>query len=282
MARKINFSFKKAIKIIGIVLGILFLVFGIPIIINMCYKANCGCSTAWDASAMLGYYGAILGALATIVTVILTILFTKKQIQRESILRRENEKWEKLDKIFLEIVDSINPVEVLKSIMERGMVDPSHSISLLQKFQMNCKTCYDRLNTHLNIVDLPKVKKLIDEISKISEEFVEISGLLIKQYSDLRLWQHKDSAIEMFEIEKNRPGSFTQEDISFNHDVLEKLQFINKEKIDAEITKINLEFVGLYEGKYRELLRLRGSTFETIYNEINSRANEILDIKRSK
>ena len=282
MARKINFSFKKTIKIIGIVLGVLFLVFGIPIIINMCYKANCGCSTAWDASAMLGYYGAILGALATIVTVILTILFTKKQIQRESFLRRENEKWENLDKIFLEIVNSINPIEVLKSIMERGMVDPSHSISLLQKFQMNCKTCYDRLNTHLNIVDLPKVKKLIDEISKISEEFVDISELLIKQYSDLRLWQHKDSAIEIFEFEKKYPGSFTQENLSFNNEVLEKLRFINKEMIDSEITKINLEFVSLYEGKYRELLRLRGSTFETIYNEINSRANDILDIKRSK
>lgn len=282
MKKKLNFSIKKIVGLILFVLAMLVLVVGVPIIINLCYKMENGSPTEWDASAMLGYYGAIIGAIATIITVVLTIVFTKKQIQRESFLHRENEKWSKLENIFLEIIDSINPIEVLKSVMASGMVDPSPSINLLQKYQMNCKTCYDRLNTHLNIVDLPKVKKLIDEIGKISEEFVGISNLLIKQYSDLRLWQHKDSAIEMFEIEKKRPGSFTQEDIAFNDDVLEKLQFINKEKIDAEITRLNLELVGLYESKYRELLRLRGSTFETIYNEINSRANEILDIEKWK
>ena len=62
MAKKTNCIIKKIIKIIAIVLVILTLVFGVPIIINECYKANCGCSTALDASAMLGYYGVILGA----------------------------------------------------------------------------------------------------------------------------------------------------------------------------------------------------------------------------
>ena len=56
-------KFKRVLKIIlGILVISVFLV-GIPIVINECYKANCGYSTAWDASAMLGYYGTILGAI---------------------------------------------------------------------------------------------------------------------------------------------------------------------------------------------------------------------------
>ena len=56
-------KFKRVLKIIlGILVISAFLV-GIPIVINECYKANCGYSTAWDASAMLGYYGTILGAI---------------------------------------------------------------------------------------------------------------------------------------------------------------------------------------------------------------------------
>lgn len=157
MSKKINFPIKRVVKIISIVLAILVLVFGVPIIINECYKADCGYATKWDASVMLGYYGAILGSLATIVTVIATILFTKKQIQRESFLKRENEKWNKLENTFLEILDGINPIEILKNIIDNGMTDPSRAINLLQKYQMNCKTACDRLNANLNMVDYPKV-----------------------------------------------------------------------------------------------------------------------------
>lgn len=53
MAKKTNCIIKKIIKIIAIVLVILTLVFGVPIIINECYKANCGCSTALDVQQCL-------------------------------------------------------------------------------------------------------------------------------------------------------------------------------------------------------------------------------------
>ncbi len=282
MSKKINFPIKRVVKIISIVLAILVLVFGVPIIINECYKADCGYATKWDASAMLGYYGAILGSLATIVTVIATILFTKKQIQRESFLKRENEGWNKLENTFLEILDGINPIEILKNIIDNGMTDPSRAINLLQKYQMNCKTACDRLNANLNMVDYPKVKLLIDKISVISEEFVDISQLLIKQYADLRMWQHKDSALEMLEIEKKRPGTFSKDNIAFNENILEKIKGINYQNINSEIARLNLEFVNAYETKYREVLQLKGSTFEIIYKEIDSRANGILEIRNKK
>ena len=99
---------KKIVKVILAVLIITIFVVGIPIVINECYKANCGYSTAWDASAMLGYYGTVLGAIITVATLVATITFTKKQIQRESFLKAESEKWDKLKSVFLEILENIN------------------------------------------------------------------------------------------------------------------------------------------------------------------------------
>ena len=95
-------KFKRVLKIIlGILVISAFLV-GIPIVINECYKANYGYSTAWDASAMLGYYGTILGAIITVVTFVATKTFTK-QIQRESFFKYESEEWsELLGKFFYE------------------------------------------------------------------------------------------------------------------------------------------------------------------------------------
>ena len=157
MAKTTNCTIKKIIKIIAIVLVIIVLVFGVPIIINECYKANCGCSTALDASAMLGYYGVILGASIAVATLVVTIKFTKKQIERESFLRTENEKWDKLKSVFLDILANINPMVTLKDVMDNGFVDPTKAITVLERYQVNCKTSTDVLNAYVNIDDYPKL-----------------------------------------------------------------------------------------------------------------------------
>lgn len=100
-----------------VVLGAVFLVVGIPIIINECYKANCGYITVWDGSDVLGYYGTILGSVIAVISIIVTIAFTKKQIQRDSFLKNENEKWDRLREIFLQILNDINPMRVLKDVI---------------------------------------------------------------------------------------------------------------------------------------------------------------------
>ena len=56
-----------------VVLGAVFLVVGIPIIINECYKANCGYITVWDGSDVLGYYGTILGSVIAVISIIVTM-----------------------------------------------------------------------------------------------------------------------------------------------------------------------------------------------------------------
>ena len=160
-----------------VVLGAVFLVVGIPIIINECYKADCGYITVWDGSDVLGYYGTILGSVIAVISIIVTIAFTKKQIQRESFLKNEDEKWNRLGEIFLQILNDINPMRVLKDVMDNGFTDPTKAIHLLQRYQLDCKMANDLLNVHLNMSDYPKFKELIDGIATTAEYF----GVLVKR-----------------------------------------------------------------------------------------------------
>ena len=264
-----------------VVLGAVFLVVGIPIIINECYKANCGYITVWDGSDVLGYYGTILGSVIAVISIIVTIAFTKKQIQRDSFLKNENEKWDRLKSIFLQTLSDINPMRILKDVMDNGFTDPTKAITLLQRYQLDCKIANDLLNAHLNMNDYPKFKELIDSIATTAEVFVDISQKEIDQYSDFRLLQHKDTALEMLSIEKERPGSFSKENIAFNKDLLEKTKTISHESINRQITQLNTEFIQAYEEKYRALLQLTGSTFETIAIETQRQADSMLSFGKA-
>lgn len=264
-----------------VALGAVFLVVGIPIIINECYKANCGYITVWDGSDLLGYYGTILGSVIAVISIIVTIAFTKKQIQRDSFLKNENEKWDRLKSIFLQTLSDINPMRILKDVMDNGFTDPTKAITRLQRYQLDCKIANDLLNAHLNMNDYPKFKELIDSIATTAEVFVDISQKEIDQYSDFRLLQHKDTALEMLSIEKERPGSFSKENISFNKDILEKIKTISHESINRKITQLNTEFIQAYEEKYRALLQLTGSTFETIAIETQRQADSMLSFGKA-
>ena len=264
-----------------VVLGAVFLVVGIPIIINECYKADCGYITVWDGSDVLGYYGTILGSVIAVISIIVTIAFTKKQIQRDSFLKNENEKWDRLKSIFLQTLSDINPMRILKDVMDNGFTDPTKAITLLQRYQLDCKIANDLLNAHLNMNDYPKFKELIDSIATTAEVFVDISQKEIDQYSDFRLLQHKDTALEMLSIEKERPGSFSKENIAFNKDILEKTKTISHESINRQITQLNTEFIQAYEEKYRALLQLTGSTFETIAIETQRQADSMLSFGKA-
>ena len=269
---------KRIAKIVLIILGAIFLIIGVPIIINECYKANFGYSTVWNGADALGYYGAILGSVIAVVTLAVTIIFTKKQIQREGYIRIETEKLSKLETIFGEILDSINPMETMKKVMDNGFIDPTKAINILQKYQLNCKTACDRLNAHLNMSDYPKFKKIIESIANISEEFVSISQGEIDQYSDLRLWSHRETSLKMLRNEEILPGSFSPKDIAFSKDIVEKTSAIDYANIEKTIATLNGNFVDLYETKFRSLLQLYGATFEEEKSEIHKIANDILRI----
>lgn len=129
MKKKIIFG------IIALVVA-LFFVIGIPFIINELYKTGNGYITMWGAEDVLAYYEAILGAVATVLAVVFTIRFTKKQIQRENYLQREVEKWAKIEAVFADILNQLNPIDTLRDIMDTGFTAPDKAINILQKYQM--------------------------------------------------------------------------------------------------------------------------------------------------
>lgn len=125
------------------------LIVGVPIIINECYKTNSGYMTIWGAADALSYYGTILGALVAVATVVVTILFTYKQIQRDSFVKSENEKWAKIEEIFAMALDTINPIRPMTEAMDTGMKNPGAAITTFQKYQMACKNCTGSTNYFL-------------------------------------------------------------------------------------------------------------------------------------
>ena len=91
---------KKVAIVIIIVLGTPFFLIGIPLIINMSYK--CGTviiTTEWDASDVLAYYGTLLATTTTVVALVGTIQFTRKQIQHDQFLEKTEQNGKKLSQL---------------------------------------------------------------------------------------------------------------------------------------------------------------------------------------
>lgn len=77
---------KKIKPIFLIIFTTLIVTIVIPLAINESYKHGVVYVTKWDAADVLSYYGAIIGAAATIGALVITIRFTQRQISRDAYL----------------------------------------------------------------------------------------------------------------------------------------------------------------------------------------------------
>ena len=270
---------RKKYLILAIIVVCAFAIVG-PLIINECYKSNSGYITLWSPADMLAYYGVVLGALVAIITVVVTIGFTRKQIQMENFLKQENEKWTKIEAIFANAIDKINPMHPLIETMDTGMKDPVAAITTFQKYRMMCKIALDQLNAQLCVNDYPKVKKLIDSICNATEIFDKISDGEIQAYSSLRDYSSLAVVKETLKIEKEHPGTFPAETIAFDYDVLKRTNGLHLDDLSKRIAEQNQQLVNAYQEMYRLLLQLKGSIFSKIYSETGESADNILDFER--
>lgn len=261
--------------IIGLLAVIIFVVV-VPIIINECYKANSGYMTIWGAADVLSYYGTILGTLVTITTIVVTISFTRKQIQRESYLKNETEKWAKIEDIFSAALDKVSPIRLLSETMDTGLTDPKAAIMILQKYQMSCQAATDQLIAFLKFADYPKVKELIDRISNSIEEYVEICEKGIAVYKSLQNFCGRTTAEETLRMEAEHPNAFPENTLSFCRKILDSTDGITLDDINRDISACNKEMVSAYETTHRNLLQLKGQTFEAINMETQKIADSIL------
>ncbi len=267
---------KPWIKWCALVIAALAAIVGVPIIINECYKTHSGYLTMWGAADALAYYGTILGTLVTITTIVVTISFTRKQIQRESYLKNETEKWAKIEDIFSAALDKVSPIRLLSETMDTGLTDPKAAIMIFQKYQMSCQAATDQLIAFLHFADYPKVKELIDRISNSIEEYVEICEKGIAVYKSLQNFCGRTTAEETLRMEAEHPNAFPENTLSLCRKILDSTDGITLDDINRDISACNKEMVSAYETTHRNLLQLKGQTFEAINMETQKIADSIL------
>lgn len=266
--------------IVETVLIVIFFMVGVPIIINEAYKTNSGYLTLWNAADVLSYYGTIVGAIATIISLAITISFTQKQIHRDSYLKREYEKWSRIESVFSGAINNINPMRPIIETMDNGLSNPNIATGTFQKYQLSCRIATDQLNAVLNTADFPKVKKLVEEINKASESFFQICQEEVAAYSKLRDFLSRDTAMQAIEMEMKYPGSFSPENLSNCRRILSETCEFRIEDIQNTISQVNGKMTSAYETAYRSLLQLKGITFETINLNIQKEADGILRLWR--
>lgn len=69
--------------IIGSIICFLLFVIGIPLLINESYKVNAGYITLWGAADVLSFYAVILSGLITIVVLVITIHYNRKDTEKQ-------------------------------------------------------------------------------------------------------------------------------------------------------------------------------------------------------
>ena len=271
---------KRIAKIVLIILGAIFLIIGVPIIINECYKANFGYSTVWNGADALGYYGAILGSVIAVATLAVTIIFTKKQIQRDNLLKTETEKWAKVESVFATVLDDINPIRVMKDTMDNGITDPGKAMNILQKYQLTCEMAGDQLNVCLSSKDYASVKTLIDSIISATKQFVAVAQKQIDQYSNLLSLKQREIAEKAIKIQSQYPGSFSQSEMGEHYETLERTKDIKFDNIKNELCLFINETVAINNSVYKPLLKTKNKVFEEINANVQKRADDILRIGR--
>ncbi len=135
----------KWLKYIGVTLLALFLTIGVPILINESYKVGAGYITMWEAADVLEYYGTLLGAAIAIATLAITIIFTRKQIARDSFLKSEHEKWDRIEAVFADALQKINPMHSLNKLLKDGTTKPVEAIITIQQYRIACSIATDQL-----------------------------------------------------------------------------------------------------------------------------------------
>ena len=271
---------KRIAKIVLIILGAIFLIIGVPIIINECYKANFGYSTVWNGADALGYYGAILGSVIAVATLAVTIIFTKKQIQRDNLLKTETKKWAKVESVFATVLDDINPIRVMKDTMDNGITDPGKAMNILQKYQLTCEMAGDQLNVCLSSKDYASVKTLIDSIISATKQFVAVAQKQIDQYSNLLSLKQREIAEKAIKIQSQYPGSFSQSEMGEHYETLERIKDIKFDNIKNELCLFINETVAINNSVYKPLLKTKNKVFEEINANVQKRADDILRIGR--
>ncbi len=248
---------KPAWRIIPLfIFGFLILAIGVPLIINGCYKATPVFITKWNAADVLSYYGTLLGAVSTVLALVYTISFTKKQIQRSWFLERSQAKWEMVETIVTQALVDISPLKIW-SLDKTDDINEmiSNRIRELHSYAITAKTSLSMIKCYIIPDEYKRVAAYVGEISSAIAQFYEIEQEFEQEYTTLRT------------ISVNNGGSIPKDEVILHFGRTNKLM----EKI-----------VSAHDGPYQRLLNMKRDVFEKIYADIDAQADQILRFGRKR
>lgn len=235
------------------VIALLLFVVGIPVLINLCYScAHVFYVTQWGAEDVLAYYGTILGASIAALSLVITIRFTRKQIERENFIRSELEKWKGAESVIDKALVDICPLNMTYSLVysEKSAEILLMTIDKEQKYMLNTKQSLDGIKLYLNPNDFQLIKNYVDLVLKNIENYCEISTEISKPYQEMY----------MLLIEKGIVST--------------EIQKLYLDRASVATQKILDEHLG----SYQVLLNAKRDLFYQIYQDIYKKADQKLKL----
>lgn len=230
-------------------LAVVFLIVGVPILINESYIPSGGYITKWGAAEVLSYYGTLLGASATIIALYFTIKSTRAQITSERYISVKREKWGEIERLFRTAISAAQPL-TLFNIYTTGLSKQSlEGCTDLQKHKYNVKAAIDDILGMVEEADEEKVHNLLEKLKKVAKRVEALSN----KYFDLLM-----------------AFRASQDTLSDDSKLLMTAALLEEQKKITE--KVNK----LHDGEYQELLTLKKQCFGEIYREIDEEARRIL------
>ena len=228
---------------------VVFLIVGVPVIINELYKLNRGYLTVWDGSDVLSYYGTILGAMETIFALIGTIHFTRRQIVYERYIRCETEKWERIESVFRTAITLAQPLTLYSIYMSNLSQQSVEGCAEMKKHMYDLWGTIDNIHGIVEDRDEPQIRGLLQELKKLAQKEDDISG----QYFDLLM------AFQVFR------GSGDEESSGMKMALLLSQQQSVSDAVEQ-----------LHKKDYQLLLKLKKQCFGNIYGAVEEEAKHIL------
>ncbi len=265
-----------------ILLGIVFLIFivGIPIGINESYKFGRGYITLWEAKDVLLYYGSLLGAFVTAGVFAGTVIFTRRQIQKQDYESRERGRWNQIDETVTSALKQIHPLKISKITAQGTQVKTGVILTELAEYAMDAKSALDMLNCHVTAEDYKRIEPLIINIVSTIDECCKISEAYSEQYNWIIQTEVRNSSLRLLEIEKQYPNSISEKRIEEYKKNVEDIHELDMNVYNQRLKKIGEDLVKICDAKYRPLLVQKRDIFDTIYKEIDSMALERLKFWR--
>ncbi len=267
---------KRILFAIAVLLGIILFVFGVPIVINECYKAG-GYVTLWSAEDVLSYYGTILGATVSVAVLAATILFTRKQIRHDQFVNSQSEKWKSVDAIINQAIEAVQPLHVAQMVYaDVGYEQAGETINKLQRHIMNMKKSLDMLNCHLDSDEGKRLSALIQQILSCMEEVESLASQMVQQLSCIQKNKLHENYKELLRLALQSPGTVDEETVQNYQNYLKANPYTPPDRITEEIGDIGLKLVGTYNTTYQSLLDKKREVFRDIERENMEKADEIL------